>query len=96
MPNFLDLLRPKKEAPKKPGGKTLTAYSAGGAVTRPIREALSKRGPLPRAAAIYGGAAAVFAVITVFYLFRGQWITGLIMILPTACLAGFAWQYMKE
>lgn len=95
MANLLDLFRPREGA-KKPGAKTVTVFTTGSLTNPSMREALSRKGPLPRAAAIYGAAAAIFVVITVFYLFRGQWVTGLIMILPTACLAGFAWQYMKD
>jgi hypothetical protein len=51
--------------------------------------------PLPRAVAIYGAASAVFAVMTIFTLFSGRIITGVIMILPTLCLAGYAWYYLK-
>lgn len=93
MRNMLDLFKgkPFSPAPKK----TISVYTAG-PLARPIQRPAQSDTALPRAAAIYGAAAAVFAVLTVFYLIKGIWFTGLVMILPTICLGGFAYYYMKE
>ncbi|NDE89702.1 MAG: hypothetical protein EB059_00965 [Alphaproteobacteria bacterium] len=93
MSNFLDKFKGRPAAPAK---SALSVYSVG-----PIARPLPQRSPaanaaLPRAAAIYGAAAAVFAVLTVFYLIKGIWFTGLVMIIPTICLGGFAYYNLKE
>lgn len=96
MGNKIDLFRGKPSA-DKPTGKNVVSVFSVGPIATPLnmKPAAPADGGLPRAAAIYAGAATVFAVIAVYYLFTGSWITGLIMIVPTGCLAGFAWYYMK-
>jgi hypothetical protein len=80
-------------------GKTVPrnqiSVSSVGPIARHIQQPATGQSALPRAAAIYGAAAAVFAVLTIFMLFKGQWVTGLIMIVPTFCLGGFAYLNMK-
>ncbi len=92
MGTMLDLFKGKPAAPK---AKTVSVYSVG-PLARPIPTPVQQDAALPRAAAIYGAAAAVFAVLTVFYLIKGIWFTGLVMILPTLCLGGFAYYNMKS
>lgn len=93
MANFLDKFKGKP--PEKPKG-TMAVYSFG-LVGKPLeRQAPPPETQLPRAAAIYGAAAAIFAVLTVFYLIKGIWFTGLVMIVPTLCLGGFAYHNMKS
>jgi hypothetical protein len=95
MNNLQDLLRGAKSS-KDRLKNSIAVFTSGPVIKPAARPQLSQKGPLPRAAAIYGAAAAIFAVITIFYLFKGQWVTGLIMILPTFCLGGFAWHYMRD
>jgi len=84
--------------PSAPQNK-MVKVSSTGSIQRPPQmqrsAAPEKPVPLPRAVAIYGAASAIFAVLTIFYLVRGPWWTGVIMILPTLCLAGYAWYYLK-
>lgn len=95
MGNMLDQFRGKPTQGARPRN-TISVTSAG-PITRPLSQnsATPQQARLPRAAAIYGGAAAVFAVICIFYLIKGNWFTGLVLIVPTFCLAGFAYYYMK-
>jgi hypothetical protein len=93
MGNIMDKFRGKPSSTK--AKNTLSVYSVG-PLARPIQQQPQSESALPRAAAIYGAASAIFAVLTVFYLIKGIWITGAIMILPTACLGGFAYHYMKN
>ncbi len=94
MPNMLDFFKGPRQ-PQQPRG--VSVYSAGPIGrpgTRPnIQQATPEQ--LSRAAAIYGMGAAIFAVLTVYIFIQGMWFTGLIMIVPTFCLAGFCWYYMK-
>lgn len=95
MGNKIDLFRGKSDTPVK--GKNLVSVFSVGPIATPLYPSASgKQGKLPHAAAIYGGAAAVFAVVAIYYLFTGAWVTGLIMIVPTFCLAGFAWYYVRD
>lgn len=94
MANMMDRFKAKPSAPVK-GKNTLSVYSMG-PLGKPIQASAQSESALPRAAAIYGAASAIFAVLTVFYLIKGIWFTGLIMILPTICLGGFAYYNMKK
>ncbi len=94
MGNMLDMFKGKPTNSAKPKN-TLSVYSVG-PLAKPIQSTPQADSSLPRAAAIYGAAAAVFAVLTVFYLIKGIWFTGIIMILPTICLGGFAYYNMKS
>jgi len=90
MANNLDKWRGKSGSK----GKNLVSAYAVGPIRKPAAPAAAGKknaASLPLPAAIYASAAAIFAVITVFYLFKGSWITGGIMIVPTCCLGGFAW-----
>ncbi|HVY13216.1 MAG TPA: hypothetical protein VHB73_06600 [Alphaproteobacteria bacterium] len=95
-----DKPRPPAKGPQLPQKKgkpnAVSVYSVG-PIAKPVMQkpGAPQNVPLPRAVAVYGAAAAVFAVLTIFYFIRGQWWTGLIMILPTFCLAGFTWYYLK-
>ncbi len=94
MGNMLDMFKGKPSASaQKP--KTISVYSVG-PLARPIQQQPQPESALPRAAAIYGAACAIFAVLTVFYLIKGIWFTGIVMILPTICLGGFAYYNMKN
>mgnify|MGYP003385630160 CR=1 FL=1 len=93
MANMMDRFKGKPSTPKSKN--TLSVYSAG-PLGRPIQQTPQSESALPRAAAIYGAAAAVFAVLTVFYLIKGIWFTGIVMILPTICLGGFAYYNLKN
>jgi hypothetical protein len=93
MGNMLDKFRGQKAPDSK---NTVSVYSVG-PIAKPMGQ---QRAPLqdsrlPRAVAIYGAAAAVFAVLTIFYFIQGMWFTGLILIVPTFCLGGFSWYYLK-
>ncbi len=94
MGNMLDLFKgkPSASAPKPKSG--ISVYTSG-PLAQPIQRPTAPESRLPRAAAIYGAAAAIFAVLTVFYLIKGIWFTGIVMILPTLCLGGFAYYNMK-
>lgn len=50
---------------------------------------------LPNASLIYGVAAAVLFVISLFFLFSGSWLTGLLLWLPAGCLLGFALHFLR-
>lgn len=95
MANITDPRTPKPQAQKAKG--TVTVRSVGPVPQTDIRKAPARmtRQDLSRASAIYGAAASVFGVLTIFMMIKGMWITSLIMIVPTFCLAGFAWYYMK-
>jgi hypothetical protein len=93
MANMLDFFKgPKGQAPKQ----SVSVYSVG-PIGKPNPPA---RGPapnaqLPRAVAVYAAGCAIFTVLTLFYFIKGMWFTGLILIVPTFCLGGFAWYYLK-
>lgn len=96
MGNMMDNFRGKP--PQNPQSRnTVSVRSVGPVPSRNIRQPVvpPSNETLSRAAAIYGAAAAVFAVLTVFMFIQGMWFTGLIMIVPTFCLGGFSWYYMK-
>jgi hypothetical protein len=95
MSNMLDKFRGKPSAQAQKGKNTISVYSMG-PLASPVQRPAMPESTLPRAAAIYGAAAAVFAVLTVFYLIKGLWFTGLVMIVPTLCLGGFAYFYIKR
>jgi hypothetical protein len=96
MGNLMDPFRGKGGGGNPPN-RTVSVRSVGPIQQRDIRKPIlqASRQDLSRAAAIYGAASSVFAVLTVFMFFKGMWVTGLIMIVPTFCLAGFSWYYMK-
>lgn len=98
MGNMLDFFRKgpeQKDAPRK--SNTVSVYSVGPVPGRNIRQPVVKPSSeeLTRASAIYAAGAAIFAVLTVFMFIQGMWFTGIIMIVPTFCLGGFSWYYMK-
>ena len=95
MANMLDLFKGKPTNSQNKPKAAVSVYSVG-PIARPIQQPAAQDSSLPRAAAIYGAAAAVFAVLTVFYLIKGIWFTGLVMIVPTLCLAGFAYYNLKD
>lgn len=95
MSNMLDLFRGKTSQQQGGRPRNTIAVTSTGSLARPLPKMAAQQSHLPRAAAIYGGAAAAFAVLTLFYLIKGQWFTGLVLIVPTCCLAGFAYYYMK-
>lgn len=94
MANMLDKFKEKISgtAPKKSG---VTVYTSG-PLAKPINRPVAPESALPHAAAIYGAAAAIFAVLTFYYLIKGHWFTGTVMILPTLCLGGFAYHHLKN
>lgn len=94
MGNMMDKFKGKPSSAARPKN-TLSVYSMG-PLGKPIQTPTGPESTLPRAAAIYGAAAAIFAVLTVFYLIKGIWFTGLVMILPTICLGGFAYYNLKN
>lgn len=103
MGNMLDMFKGKLttppgtasgKAPEKAKG-SISVYSVG-PIARPIPQQPAQDSALPRAAAVYGAASAIFAVLTVFYLIKGIWFTGIVLIVPTFCLGGFAYHYMKK
>lgn len=91
---MLDIFKGKPSTPPKPKG-AVSVYSVG-PIARPIQQEPQPDNALPHAAAIYGAASAIFAVITVFYLLKGIWFTGIVLIIPTFCLGGFAYHYLKK
>lgn len=52
-------------------------------------------GKLPNASIIYGGAAAALIVLSLYFLFTGMWLTGLLLLLPAGCLLGFALHFLS-
>lgn len=94
MANITD---PRNNKPAQKAKGTISVRAVGPVPQTDIRKAPPRmtRQDLSRASAIYGAAASVFGVLTVFMLFKGMWVTGLIMIVPTFCLGGFAWYYLK-
>lgn len=98
MGNFLDQFRGPASSGKAARKNSVSVYSVG-----PISRAWSSQQqgaapqnvPLPRAVAVYGAAAAGFGVLAIYYLFGKMWFTGLVLLIPTFCLAGFAWYYLK-
>jgi hypothetical protein len=52
-------------------------------------------GKLPNASIIYGAAAAALLVLCLYFLFTGMWLTGILLLLPTGCLLGFALHFMN-
>ncbi len=51
---------------------------------------------LPNASVIYGIAASILVVIALYFLFRGVWFTGFLVLLPAACFLGFALHFLKR
>ena len=65
----------------------------------PVQSSVNRRaapGPqgLPKAALIYGLAAGVMGVVAINSFRQGALITGVLLLLPTAALAGYAWYYL--
>ncbi len=98
MGNFLDFFKGPGALDKAAQKNSVSVYSVG-----PLAKSTGYQKPppgdgnvpLPRAVAVYGAAAAGFGVLAVYYLFSKMWFTGLILLIPTFCLAGFAWYYLK-
>lgn len=91
---MLDMFKGKPSASAQKPKSGIAVYTSG-PLAKPVERPTTPESTLPRAAAIYGAAAAIFAVLTVFYLIKGIWFTGLVMILPTLCLGGFAYYNLK-
>jgi hypothetical protein len=94
MTNMMDKFRGKPTVNALTKKSAMSVYSVG-PIAQPLARAAQPDNGLPRAAMVYGAAAAIFAVLTVFMLFKGQWFTGIVMIVPTCCLGGFAYFNMK-
>jgi hypothetical protein len=92
MGNMLDKFKGSKSSGPK---NTVSVYSVGPIAKPAMQRNAVGDSKLPRAVAIYAAAAAVFAVLTVFYFIQGMWFTGLILVVPTFCLGGFSWYYLK-
>jgi uncharacterized membrane-anchored protein len=101
MSDFLDKLKgklPQKNMPQNMSvPRNQITVSSVGPISRPLQNTTSQNpASLSTVSMIYAAAAAVLGVIAIYYLFKGQWITGLIMIVPTGCLGGFAYFTMKR
>lgn len=59
-------------------------------------EMSQQRGGLPNASVVYGGGAAALFVLSVYSLFTGSWLTGLLLLLPAGAFLGFALYFIKH
>lgn len=71
-----------------PRGRSLTTARRG--------PAPAPHSKLPNAAVIYGAAAGALFAIALFVFFAKSWFTGLLIMLPAACLLGFAAHFVKH
>jgi hypothetical protein len=51
---------------------------------------------VPPASFIYGIAASALCVMSLYFIFTGHWVTGLLVLLPAAALLGFALHFLKR
>ena len=51
---------------------------------------------LPNASLIYGMGSAALLVLSVYFLFTGMWLRGILVMLPAACLLGFALHFLRD
>ena len=95
MANFLDPFRGNASGETK---KNLSVRAVGPIAQPNLRKPQPAPSPsqLNRAAAIYGAAASVFGVLTIYMFTQGMWVTGLIMVVTTAALAGYSWYFFRS
>ncbi len=91
MARWLDRFLPPPTG-KKPGLPSVEARRPG----LPTQPLVAAPDQLPNASLVYGVAAAVLLVLCLYFLFTGRWFTGLILLLPTACLFGFAVHFIRH
>jgi hypothetical protein len=57
---------------------------------------LKNKKALPNAAVIYGTAASVLFMVSLFSIISGSWVSGLLVLLPAAGFLGFAMHFIKH
>lgn len=50
---------------------------------------------IPNASLIYGLGATVMMVMSLFFMFEGQWVTSLVILFPAVCLFGYAMYFVR-
>ncbi len=94
MANWLERLLP----PPKGSGKSTQLPVVGR--KRPVaeygRSPLSESSKVPNASLIYGVGASVLMVMSLYFLFQGQWFTALVIMFPAICLFAFAMYFVRH
>jgi hypothetical protein len=90
MANWLQKILPPAPAAKS---RNLPVKARSGQVMSSLPVAPPDK--LPNASVIYGVAASALLVIALYFLFKGVWFTGVLVLLPAACFLGFALQFLK-
>jgi hypothetical protein len=94
MASWLDRLLPPPSKGKRPGTYLPDVRrSSFSLAPRPM--APDAGGQLPNASLIYGAGAAALITFSLYFLFTGMWLTGILLLLPAGCLLGFALHYMR-
>ncbi len=92
MANWLDRLLPP---PAKGKGQRLPSLDVRRAIPTAFQPKTGKEARLPNASLIYGMASAALMVISLYSLFTGSWLTGVLLLLPAGCLLGFALHFLR-
>jgi hypothetical protein len=88
MANWLQKFQPPAKA------RNLPAQRPAGSLT-PMTSRAPAPDSLPNASVIYGIAASTLFVLAIYFLVTGVWVKGLLILLPAACLLGFAVYFLK-
>lgn len=91
MARWLDRFLPPPPTRKRPSLPSLDIRGALPSVFLPPKG----QSKLPNASLIYGVAAAALLAIGLYFLFTGEWFTGVLLLLPAGCLFGFALHFIR-
>lgn len=93
MVKFID--RPDKQKPAKHSRALQTVRAAKTALDAPVSRR-REEGRIPNASLVYALAAAVFLVLSFYFLFvLSQWLTGLLLFILAGTLMGYASYFMR-
>lgn len=100
MARFIDQPPPEKNEGKSRGlVRRQETQGQLGSVLPPRRAAATGNkplGPIPNASIIYGAAAAVMFVMSLYMMFKlANWFAGLLVLILAGTLAGYAWYFMR-
>jgi hypothetical protein len=92
MARWLDRLLPTPPKGKKTGLPSLDLHRT---FLPMLQIPAAQGGKLPNASLIYGAAAAALITLSLYFLFTGMWLTGILLLLPAGCLLGYALHFMR-
>ena len=92
MARWLDRLIPPSQPRKSAGLPSLDVRSI---LPQTLLSQGKKQSNLPNASLIYGVAAAALLAVGFYTLFVGSWVTGILIMLPAACLLGFSLYFLR-